>query len=121
QHHSLRRRRPDGRATGLHHLPGRHGTPMKWTVTISDPLNETVLATVENGIHTDTGEVAIRTFDPPVVTPPGASKVLNLYVKQSVLEIPPRAIIQFSLDGVPVVCVPAVVLPPAGGRGAPPP
>lgn len=93
---------------------------MKWTVTISDPLNETVLATVENGIHTDTGEVAIRTFDPPVVTPPGTSKVLNLYVKQSVLEIPPRAIIQFSLDGTPVFWGPAVIVPPAGAPGAGP-
>lgn len=93
---------------------------MSWTVTVSDPLYTTVLATVVNGIHAGTGEVCIRRFDPPVVTPPGMGKVLNLYVKQSVLEIPPRAIIQFSLDDTPVFWGPAVIVPPAGAPGAGP-
>lgn len=93
---------------------------MKWTVTVSDPLNTTVLATVVNGVHAGTGEVCIRHFDPPTVTPPGTSKVLNLYVKQSVLEIPPRAIIQLSLDDTPVFWGPVVTSPPITVPGAGP-
>lgn len=93
---------------------------MKWTVTISDPLNETVLATVENGIDTSTDRVVMRGFDPPIVAPPGAGKSLNLYVKQSELEVPPRAIIQFSLDDTPVFWGPAVIVPPSGAPGAGP-
>lgn len=91
-----------------------------WTVTISDPLNGSVLATVENGRRSDTGEVAIRSFDPPSVTPPGSGKSLNLYVKQRALSIPPRAIIQFALDDTPVFWGPAVITPPANSPGAGP-
>src|SRR5690606_28257470 len=93
---------------------------MKWTVTVSDPLNTTVLATVVNGVHTGTGEVCIRNFDPPTVNPPGTSKVLNLYVKQSVLEVPPRAIVQLALDDTPVFWGPVVTSPPITAPGAGP-
>lgn len=85
---------------------------MKWTVTISNPTNTTLLATVENGRDTSTGEVVMRRFDPPIVTPPGSGKTLNLYVKQSELQIPPRAIIQLSLDDTAVFWGPAVIIPP---------
>lgn len=85
---------------------------MKWTVTISNPTNTTLLSTVENGRDTSTGEVVMRRFDPPIVTPPGSGKTLNLYVKQSELEIPPRAIIQLSLDDTAVFWGPAVIIPP---------
>lgn len=93
---------------------------MKWTVTVSDPLNSTVLATVVNGIHTGTGEVCIRNFDPPTVTPPGTGKALNLYVKQSALQVPPRAIVQLSLDDTPVFWGPVVTSPPITAPGAGP-
>lgn len=91
-----------------------------WTVTISDPLNKTVLSTVENGVDTSTDRVVMRGFDPPIVAPPGSGRSLNLYVKQSELEVPARAIIQFSLDGTPVFWGPAVIVPPAGAPGAGP-
>lgn len=88
-------------------------------VTISDALNDSVLATVENGRDASTGAVVMRGFDPAIVTPPGAGKSLNLYVKQSALEIPPRAIVQLSLDGTAVFWGPAVIVPhedsPGGG------
>lgn len=93
---------------------------MKWTVTVSDPLNDSVLATVENGVRIDTGEVCIRRFDPPVVTPPGTGKLLNLFVKQSVLQVPPRAIVQFSIDGTPVFWGLAVIVPALNSPGAGP-
>lgn len=91
-----------------------------WSVTISDPLNDTVLATIENGVDTATGEVAIRGFDPPVVTPPGKGESLNLYVHQALLQVPPRAIIQHSINGTPVFWGPAVIVPPPGAKGAGP-
>lgn len=91
-----------------------------WTVAISNPANSSVLATVENGIDTATGEVAIRGFDPPVVTPPGRGESLNLYVHQATLAVPPRAIIQFSIDGTPVFWGPAIITPPLNARGAGP-
>lgn len=91
-----------------------------YTVTISDPLNSGVLATVENGVDTATGEVVIRGFDPPVVTPPGKGESLNLYVHQALLAVPPRAIIQFAIDGTPVFWGPAVIVPPTGAKGAGP-
>lgn len=91
-----------------------------WTVTISDAMNNSVLKTVENGIDTGSGEVAIRRFDPAIVAPPGAGKSLNLFVKQTVLEVPPRAIIQLSLDGTPVFWGPAVITPPLTAPGAGP-
>lgn len=91
-----------------------------WTVTVSDPLNGTVLATVENGVHTGTGEVCIRSFDPPVVTPPGRGKSLNLFVKQTALQVPPRAIVQLALDEEPVFWGPVVTSPPITAPGAGP-
>jgi hypothetical protein len=91
-----------------------------WTVTVSDPLNGTVLATVENGVHTGTGEVCIRRFDPPVVTPPGRGKSLNLFVKQTALQVPPRAIVQLALDEEPVFWGPVVTCPPLTAPGAGP-
>lgn len=93
---------------------------MSWTVTVSDPLNTTVLATVENGIRTDTGMVCIRRFDPPTVTPPGTGKVLNLYVKQSALQVPPRGIVQLAIDDAPVFWGPVVTCPPLNSPGAGP-
>lgn len=91
-----------------------------WTATISNPLNSSVLATVENGVDTATGLVAIRGFDPPVVTPPGQGESLNLYVHQAILQVPPRAIIQFSIDATPIFWGPAVIVPPTGAKGAGP-
>src|SRR5690606_4628443 len=88
------------------------GVAVKWTVTISDALNANLLATVENGIDTTSGEVVMRRFDPPIVTPPGTGKTSNLYVKQSELAIPPRAIIQLPLDDTAVFWGPAVIIPP---------
>lgn len=91
-----------------------------WTVTISDALNDSVLATVENGRDASTGEVVMRGFDPAIVTPPGSGKSLNLYVKQRALEVPSRAIVQLSLDGTPVFWGPAVIVPAADSPGAGP-
>lgn len=91
-----------------------------WTVTISDALNDSVLATVENGRDTTSGEVVLRGFDPAIVTPPGAGKSLNLYVKQSALEVPPRAIVQLSIDGTAVFWGPAVIVPHEDSPGAGP-
>ena len=93
-----------------------------WSVTVSDPLNEGVLVTVVNGVRDVVGsqQVAIRGFDPPIVTPPGSSRVLNLYCRQDMLEVPARGIVQFSVDGTAVFWGPAVVVPPAGTRGAGP-
>ena len=93
-----------------------------WSVTVSDPLNEGVLVTVVNGVRDVVGsqQVAIRGFDPPIVTPPGSSRVLNLYCRQDMLEVPARGIVQFSVDGTAVFWGPAVVVPPAGSPGAGP-
>ena len=93
-----------------------------WTVVIRDPTNATTLATVTNGsiIVDGVREPVIRSFDPPIVTPPGSGRVLNLFVKQSALAIPPRAIIQFLIDGEPVFWGPATIVPPADAPGAGP-
>ena len=91
-----------------------------WRVTVSDPLNEAVLREFENGARVSDGEVALRGFDPPVVTPPGQSKNLNLYVKQVLAEIPPRAIIQFAVNDTPVFWGPAIITPPLAVPGAGP-
>jgi hypothetical protein len=93
-----------------------------WTVIVRDPTNSVTLATVTNGAMLVDGvrQPVIRSFDPPIVTPPGSGRVLNLFVKQSALAIPPRAIIQFLIDGEPVFWGPAVIVPPAGAPGAGP-
>lgn len=91
-----------------------------WRVTVSDPLNEGVLMEFENGARVPDGEVVLRGFDPAIVTPPGTSKNLNLYAKQTGALIPPRAIIQFSLDGTPVFWGPAIITPPLTAPGAGP-
>ena len=62
----------------------------------------------------------MRGFDPPIVQPPGSGKNLNLYVRQDALEIPPRAIIQFSLEDQPVFWGPAVIVPALTSPGAGP-
>lgn len=93
---------------------------MRWHVTVSTPSNSEVLVEFENGARVPDGEVVLRGFDPPVVTPPGASKTLNLYAKQTGALIPPRAIIQFSLDGTPVFWGPAIIVPPLTSPGAGP-
>lgn len=84
-------------------------------------MNEGVLAEAENGVI-DGSEpvVAIRGFDPPVVIPPGSGRVLNLYVRTSALEVPPRAIVQMLFDDEPVFWGPAVIVPPPESPGAGP-
>ena len=93
-----------------------------WTVVVSDAMNTSVITTVVNGIRDMVGSqvVAIRGFDPPIVTPPGSGRVLNLYVRQDLLEVPPRGIIQFLMDSTPVFWGPAVVVPSASSPGAGP-
>lgn len=93
---------------------------MKWTVTVSDALNGSVQATFVNGARTSDDAIAIRKFDPPTVTPPGTSKNLNLYVRQDLAQIPPRGIIQLSLDDTPVFWGPAILVPPLSSPGAGP-
>lgn len=89
-------------------------------MTVSDALNAGVLVSTENGIRTDNGVVAIRGFDPPVIVPPGTGKVLNLYVRQDRISVPPRGIIQFSMDSTPVFWGPVVTCPPSTSPGAGP-
>lgn len=93
---------------------------MTWTVTVSDPLNDSVLVTCVNGVRADNQAVAIRGFDPPVIVPPGIGKVLNLYVRQDLISVPPRGIIQFSMDSTPVFWGPVVTCPPPDSPGAGP-
>lgn len=93
---------------------------MTWGVTISDPLNNSVLVTLENGVRTDNDAVALRSFDAPVVIPPGISKVLNLYARQDLIEVAPRSIIQFTLDSTPVFWGPVITSPPITAKGAGP-
>ena len=99
---------------------------MSWTVRVYDPTGSTLLTEAVNGVLTDQGslanegEVALRGFDAPVVIPPGSGKVLNLYVKQSALQVPARGIIQFLIDAEPVFWGPAVVVPPVTTPGAGP-
>lgn len=92
---------------------------MSWTVNVFDPLGVSLVSTAENGV-TPGEEVGIRSFDPPVVTPPGSGRVLNLYVKQSVMMVPPRAIVQFLLDDEPIFWGPAVIVPASSAVGAGP-
>ena len=91
---------------------------MSWGVRVWDALGVTLSVEAENGAVG--GEVAIRGFDPPIVTPPGSSRVLNLFVRRDLFDVPPRAIVQFSVSGTPVFWGPAVVVPPAGSPGAGP-
>jgi hypothetical protein len=91
---------------------------MSWTVTIRNPTNTTALATVEDGLAG--GEVVLRGFDAPIVTPPGSGRVLNLYARQASLSVPPRAIVQFAIDATPVFWGPAVVVPALDSPGAGP-
>ena len=102
---------------------------MSWEVSVYDPLGVTLVSSAVNGVTpiefiigggTAGGQVGIRGFDPPIVTPPGSGRVLNLYVKQSVMQIPARGIIQFSIDATPVFWGPAVVVPPLTAVGAGP-
>lgn len=93
---------------------------MNWTVTVSDPLNASVLATFVNGARTSDGAIALRKFDPPTVTPPGTSKNLNLYARQDLAQIPPRGIVQLSLDDNAVFWGPVVIAPHVTARGAGP-
>lgn len=93
---------------------------MNWRVTISNPLNTQVLNVFENGARMPDGEIGIRRFDPPTVVPPGISKALNLYVKQTVTQVPPRAIVQLHLDDQPVFWGPVVISPPLVAPGAGP-
>jgi hypothetical protein len=89
-----------------------------WTVELWEPDGSGSWATVENGLLA--GEPVIRTLDPAIVIPPGSSRLLNLFVRQSVLQIPPRAIIQLLIDGTPVFWGPAVIVPPPDSPGAGP-
>ena len=91
---------------------------MSWTVVVRDAMNTTTLATAVNGLIGDT--VALRGFDPPIVTPPGSGRVLNLYARQDELAVPPRGIIQFLMDSTPVFWGPSVVVPPPSTPGAGP-
>lgn len=89
-------------------------------MTVSDPLNSSVLVEFENGARIPDGAIALRRFDPATVVPPGTSKNLNLYARQDMALIPPRAIIQLALDGHPVFWGPAIITPPLTAPGAGP-
>ena len=91
---------------------------MKWGVRVWDTLNDALLVEAVNGVVN--GVVVLRGFDPPVVTPPGSSRVLNLFARRDLFDVPPRAIVQFTVSGTPVFWGPAVVVPPAGSPGAGP-
>lgn len=93
-----------------------------WRVVVRDAINSTTLATIDNGtmLVGDRREPVIRGFDPPIVTPPGSGRVLNLFVKQSALAIPPRAIVQFLIAGEPVFWGPATIAPTPDSPGAGP-
>ena len=91
---------------------------MSWTVIVRDAMNTTTLTTAENGLVA--GAVAVRGFDPPIVTPPGSGRVLNLYARQDELAVPPRGIIQFRVDETPLFWGPSVVVPPPSTPGAGP-
>lgn len=93
---------------------------MRWLARIYDARGFGILTTIENGAQSGTGEIVARSFDPPVVTPPGVSKTLNLFVRQDKLLIPPRAIIHFWLDTNPVFWGPAVIVPGLTSPGAGP-
>ncbi len=99
---------------------------MSWTVRVWDPTGATLLTEAENGVLTDQGTLAVegtlavRGFDPPIVVPPGSGRVLNLYVRQDALQVPPRGIVQFLIDHVPVFWGPAVITPHPGLPGAGP-
>lgn len=92
----------------------------RWTVTVSGPLNDGVLVTLENGVRTDNGVVALRGFDPVITTPPCTSKLLNLYARQDTVEIPSRGIVTFALDDTPIFWGVVVTSPPVDAPGAGP-
>ena len=87
---------------------------------VSNAVNSALLVEFVNGARVPDGEGALRGFDPPVVTPPGSSKTLNVFARQDRALIPPRAIIQFVLDGTPVFWGPAIIVPPLASPGAGP-
>ena len=89
-----------------------------WTVKFWLPDGSGLPVTVTTGLLA--GEPVIRTLDPAIVIPPGSSRLLNLFVKQSVLQVPPRAIVQLSIDGTPVFWGPATVVPAVDSPGAGP-
>lgn len=93
---------------------------MRWVVRVWNAIGSTLLTEFENGARTTDGEIVLRGFDPATVTPPGASKNLNLYARQDRALIPPRAIVQLVLDGTPVFWGPAIIVPPDASRGAGP-
>ena len=95
---------------------------MSWSVRVWDTLNDALLVEAENGVRVVDGEavVVIRGFDPPIVTPPGSSRVLNLFARRDLFDVPPRAIVQFSVSDTPVFWGPAVVVPPITSPGAGP-
>lgn len=102
---------------------------MRWVVRVSDPTNTELLAEIENGVGNlleDQREVILRGFDPPIVTPPGAGKLLNLYGRndRGLTEgggpFGPRNIVQFLLDDIPVFWGPIITSPPADSKGAGP-
>lgn len=89
-------------------------------MTVSTPTNTSVLVEFENGARTTDGVIALRRFDPATVTPPGASKALNLFVRQISAQIPPRAIVQLAFDGTPAFWGPAIITPRLDAPGAGP-
>lgn len=99
---------------------------MSWTVRTYDPTGATLRTEAVNGVLTangslaSVGEVALRGFDAPIVIPPGSGKVLNLYARQSTLQVPPRGIVQFLIDAAPVFWGPAVIVPTIATPGAGP-
>lgn len=93
---------------------------MRWRVAVSTPTNDAHLNTFENGARISDGQIALRRFDPAIVTPPGVSKNLNLFVRQDLAQIPPRAIVQLILDGQAVFWGPAIITPPLTAPGAGP-
>ncbi len=93
---------------------------------VRDPFNDLQISHALNGVLVGTSTVAVRGFDPPIVVPPGSGRVLNLYVRQDALLVPPRGIVQFRVGasegdlGTAVFWGPAVVVPTAGSPGAGP-
>lgn len=96
---------------------------------VSDPTNTELLAEIENGVGNlldDQREVILRGFDPPIITPPGAGKLLNLYGRNDRGltggggPFGPRNIVQFLLDDTPVFWGPIITSPPARSPGAGP-
>lgn len=89
-------------------------------MSVSTPTNSSVLVEFENGARVPDGAIALRRFDAATVVPPGQSKNLNVYARQDLALIPPRAIVQLAIEGTPVFWGPAIIVPPVTSPGSGP-